>query len=163
MSSTDRPGSPTEPEGQAEPDGPVVPADRVGAPSETAPAPSETASAGEVTIRRAPKFGVFIVGGGVLGFIATVIVVAATMDLDRGVAASNDGTTTSADVGFWGLVGYFALYGVTAGLVVGALVAVVLDWRLSKRAAKLTAERLDIQMPVDTVDGEVDADEDDRR
>jgi hypothetical protein len=124
----------------------------------SAPAPSESASSREISIRRAPKFGVFIVGGGVLGLLATMIVVIATMDLDRGAGATNDGATTSADVGFWGLVGYFGLYGVTAGLVVGALVAVILDWRLSKRAARLTAEHLDIQMPAETVEGEIEDD-----
>jgi len=120
------------------------------------------ASPNEVTIRRAPKFGVFILGGALLGLVVTIIVVAATMGIERGVAAANDGTTTSADVGFWGLVGYLGLYGVSAGLVLGALVAVVLDWRFSKRAARLTAERLDIAMPPDTVEGEID-DADDRR
>ncbi|MFZ7086746.1 hypothetical protein [Curtobacterium sp. RRHDQ10] len=143
-------------------DGPDLPGAE-NRPVTPAPAPAESASAREISIRRAPKFGVFILGGGVLGLVATIVVVAATMDLDRGAAATNDGTTTSADVGFWGLVGYFGLYGVTAGLVVGAIVAVVLDWRLSKRAARLTAEHLDIQMPGDTVDGDADPADDDRR
>jgi hypothetical protein len=113
-----------------------------------APAPDAVSAPDEVTIRRAPKFGVFIVGGALLGFIATIIVVAVTMDIDRG--------TKTETVGFWGLVGYFSLWGVTIGLALGAVVAVVLDRVLSRRAARLTAERIAVDMPPETVDGEIE-------
>jgi hypothetical protein len=120
---------------------------------EPAPAPHAVSSSSEVTIRRAPRFGVFIVGGALLGIVATIIVVAATMGIDRG-----DKQETT---GFWGLVGYFSLWGVTIGLFVGAVVAVVLDRVLSRRAARLTAERVAVDMPPETVEGEIE--DDDRR
>lgn len=113
-----------------------------------APAPDTASTSDEVTIRRAPKFGVFIVGGALLGFLVTVVVIAATMDIDRG-----DKTET---VGFSGLVGYFGLWGVTIGMAVGAVVAVVLDRVLARRAARLTAERIAVDLPPETVEGEID-------
>ncbi|WIE65458.1 hypothetical protein DEI99_002690 [Curtobacterium sp. MCLR17_036] len=111
-----------------------------------APAPNAVASSDEVTIRRAPKFGVFIVGGAVLGFIATLVVVSLTMDLGGQQEQSSFGS----------LVGYFSLWGVTIGAFVGAVVAVVLDRVYARRAARLTAERVEVELPPETVDGELD-------
>lgn len=113
-----------------------------------APAPNAVSSSDEVTIRRAPKFGVFIVGGAVLGFIATLVVVSLTMDIDRG--------DTQETASFGSLVGYFSLWGVTIGAFVGAVVAVVLDRVFARRAARLTAERVEVELPPETVDGEIE-------
>lgn len=113
-----------------------------------APAPNAVSSADEVTIRRAPKFGVFIVGGAVLGFVATLIVVSLTMNIDRG-----DQQETAS---FGSLVGYFSLWGVTIGAFIGAVVAVVLDRVFSRRSARLTAERVEVELPPETVDGEIE-------
>ncbi|SDQ28785.1 hypothetical protein SAMN02800687_1234 [Curtobacterium sp. UNCCL20] len=113
-----------------------------------APAPNAVSSSDEVTIRRAPKFGVFIVGGAVLGFVATLIVVSLTMNIDRG-----DQQETSS---FGSLVGYFSLWGVTIGAFIGAVVAVVLDRVFSRRSARLTAERVEVELPPETVDGEIE-------
>lgn len=111
-----------------------------------APAPSAVASPDEVTIRRAPKFGVFIVGGAVLGFLATLVVVALTMNL----GGQRDQTS------FGSLVGYFSLWGVTIGAFVGAVVAVVFDRVYARQSARLTAERVEVELPPETVDGELD-------
>ncbi|MFJ4295017.1 hypothetical protein [Curtobacterium sp. NPDC089689] len=115
---------------------------------EERPAPNAVSTSDEVTIRRAPKFGVFIVGGAVLGFLVTLVVVSATMNLDRG-----DHQETAS---FGSLVGYFSLWGVTIGAFVGAVVAVVLDRVFARRAAALTAERVDVEPAPETVDGEVE-------
>jgi hypothetical protein len=124
--------------------------------SNTGPAdPTPPPSSDEVTIRRAPKFGVFIVGGGLLGFVVTIVVVALTMNIDRTNAASVTGTSAS-EGSFWNLVGYFSLWGISIGLVIGAIVAIVLDRVLGRRAARLTAERVDVVPPTETVDGELD-------
>ncbi|KTR20555.1 hypothetical protein NS330_06190 [Curtobacterium citreum] len=104
-------------------------------------------------MRRAPKFGVFILGGAVLGFLATLVVVSVTMDIDRG---------DQQDASFGTLVGYFSLWGVTIGAAVGAVVAVVLDRVLAKRAARLTAERVEVEPVPDTVDGEIEHPDGDR-
>ena len=127
------------------------PEDRPAAPAPSAatpaPAPNAVSSADEVTIRRAPKFGVFILGGAVLGFLATLVVVTATMDIDRG---------DKQDASFGTLVGYFSLWGVTLGALVGAIAAIVLDRVLARRAARLTAERVEVEPAEETVEGEVD-------
>lgn len=112
-----------------------------------APAPNAVESPDEVTIRRAPKFGVFILGGAVLGFLATLVIVTLTMDIDRG---------DQQDASFGTLVGYFSLWGVTIGAFAGALVAIVLDRVLARRAARLTAERVAVEPAEETVDGEVE-------
>jgi uncharacterized membrane protein len=117
------------------------------------PAPNAVTSSDEVTIRRAPKFGVFIVGGALLGFVATLVVVSLTMDLPG----------QQEEASFGSLVGYFSLWGVTIGAFVGAVVAVVLDRVFARRAARLTAERVEVEVPPETVDGEIEehpADED---
>ncbi len=44
-------------------------------------------------------------------------------------------------VGFAALLGYFSLYGVTAGVLVGAIIGIVLDRRSQKRVRTLEAER----------------------
>ncbi|OIH97642.1 hypothetical protein [Curtobacterium sp. MCBA15_001] len=113
-----------------------------------APEPASVSSSDQVTIRRAPKFGVFIVGGAVLGFLVVVVVIALTLDIDRG------GQTES--VGFSGLVGYFGLWGVAIGGFVGAVVAIVLDRVLARRSARLTAERVAVETPPETVEGEIE-------
>ncbi|KTR05335.1 hypothetical protein [Curtobacterium luteum] len=115
---------------------------------EERPAPNAVSTSDEVTIRRAPKFGVFIIGGAVLGFLVTLVVVSATMNLDRG-----DQQETAS---FGSLVGYFSLWGVTLGAFVGAVVAVVLDRVFARRASALTAERVDVEPAPETVDGEVE-------
>ncbi|WP_144762411.1 hypothetical protein [Curtobacterium sp. 9128] len=112
------------------------------------PAPGTVSSADEVTIRRAPKFGVFIIGGALVGFLVTLVVISLTMNLDRG-----DQQETQS---FGSLVGYFGLWGVAIGGFVGALVAIVLDRVLSRRAARLTAERVEVEMPPETVEGEIE-------
>jgi hypothetical protein len=112
------------------------------------PAPNAVTTPDQVTIRRAPRFSVFILGGAVLGFLVTVVVVALTMGIDRG----NQQETT----GFAGLVGYFSLYGVSIGMLLGAIVAVVLDQVSSRRAARLTAERVAVDPAPETVEGELE-------
>ncbi len=120
---------------------------------EERPAPNAVSTADAVTIRRAPKFGVFIVGGAVVGFLVTLVVVSATMNIDRG-----DQQETAS---FGSLVGYFSLWGVTIGAFVGAVVAVVLDRVFARRAAELTAERVDVEPAPETVDGEIEEHGDD--
>lgn len=110
------------------------------------PAPNAVTSSDEVTIRRAPKFGVFIVGGALLGFVATLVVVSLTMNLEG----------QQEETSFGSLVGYFSLWGVTIGAFIGAVIAVVLDRVFARRAARLTAERVEVELPPETVEGEIE-------
>lgn len=75
----------------------------------------------QVTVRRAPKIGVFLVVGGFLGMMATLILTSQF--------------PADPNVGFIALFAYFCLFGIPAGVVVGALVGLVLD-RVSRRRAK---------------------------
>lgn len=99
--------------------------------TEPTPAPEPTAQPTiertTVQVRRAPKIPAFMVVGGLLGFLATLIAT----------------SLFPADplVGFAALLGYFSIYGVTAGVLLGAITGVVLDRRSQKRARTLQAER----------------------
>ena len=84
----------------------------------------------QVKIRRAPKFGVFLAVGAVAGFIATLILTSLF--------------PTDPSVGLPATVAYFSLYGVSAGLVLGAVVALILDRISSKRAKSISVEHEEV-------------------
>ena len=71
--------------------------------------PTET----QVTIRRAPKVPVFLILGGALGAIVTLALTMAQ--------------PADPNIGYPTLFGYFLLFGLPAGVLLGALVAIVLD------------------------------------
>jgi len=81
-----------------------------------------------VTIRRAPKFSVFVVVGALIGFLVTLTLT----------------TLEPADpaVGFAATLGYFSLIGVPIGGVFGAVIAIALDYRASRRAVPVIASKL---------------------
>lgn len=81
----------------------------------------------QVTVRRAPKFPAFIIVGGGIGAIVTFVLTSLY--------------PVDPNVGFGALFAYFALFGVTAGVVLGALLAIILDRRATKRAKTATIER----------------------
>ncbi len=88
---------------------------------------SERTTQTQVTIRRAPKYPIFLILGGALGATATLVLTMLQ--------------PADPNVGFAALFGYFLLYGLPAGVLLGALVALVLDV-VSRRTAKLgVAER----------------------
>ena len=100
---------------------------------------SETHSETEVTIRRAPKVGVFLILGGAVGAVVTLVLTMLQPD--------------DAKVGYAALLGYFLLFGIPAGVTVGALVALVLD-RVSRRRAKTAiAEHTVVEAP--PIEGEL--------
>jgi hypothetical protein len=80
-----------------------------------------------VRVRRAPKIPVFLILGGALGAIATLAVTLSQ--------------PADPNTGYGPTIGYFMLYGIPAGVVVGALVALVLDL-ISRRTAKLVDAEL---------------------
>lgn len=75
----------------------------------------------KVTVRRAPKIPAFMIVGGGVGAIVTYILT----------------SLQPADpaVGFGALFAYFSLFGIPAGIVLGAVVAIVID-RVSIRRAR---------------------------
>lgn len=85
----------------------------------------------QATVRRAPKIARFLIVGGGLGAIVTFILT----------------SLYPADpaVGFGALFAYFALFGIPLGIVLGAVLALILD-RVSTRRAKtvdVAVERVD--------------------
>jgi H+/gluconate symporter-like permease len=88
--------------------------------------PQGTKAVTLVKIRRAPKYPIFIVLGAGLGAVVAFILTA-LFPIDPAV-------------GFGALFGYLALYGIPIGVVVGALVAMVLDRMSSRHATTVEAE-----------------------
>ena len=94
---------------------------------------SESTTETEVTIRRAPKFSVFLILGGALGAIVTL---ALTMS-----------QPVDPEVGYAAAFGYFLLFGLPAGVALGAVVAIVLDVVSKRRAKRATAELTTVEAP----------------
>jgi hypothetical protein len=80
----------------------------------------------EVKIRRAPKLPVFLVFGALLGALVTLI--ATSM------------FTPDPQVGFAATAGYFLLFGIPAGLALGAAVGLIIDRVSIARARTVTAQ-----------------------
>lgn len=74
-----------------------------------------------VKIRRAPKIGAFLVVGGLIGMLTTLVLTSLF--------------PSDPNVGFIALFAYFCLFGIPAGVVLGALLALILD-RISRRRAR---------------------------
>jgi hypothetical protein len=95
-----------------------------------------TVTPAPVTIRRAPKYSAFILVGAVVGVIVT-LVLTSLFDADP-------------TVGFLALFGYFALFGVTGGALVGAVCALVLDRLSSRRQRSVRADHTVVEPgPID--------------
>ena len=81
-------------------------------------------SESEVSIRRAPRIGVFLIVGAMLGALVTLILTS-LFEPDE-------------NVGFAASYAYFCLYGIPAGVALGAGVALLLDWRSKRRTRTVT-------------------------
>src|SRR5690554_5056813 len=87
---------------------------------------SDSSERDHATLRRAPKLSMFLLIGGSLGAIVTFILTALF--------------PVDPQVGFGPLVGYFMLYGIPAGVVLGAVVGLILDRRSRRRATEVSVE-----------------------
>ena len=86
-----------------------------------------------VRIRRAPKFGVFVVLGALVGLIASLILTA-SFPIDK-------------SVGFAATFGYFAIYGLVIGVLLGCIVALIFDRAYARRAHTVNVT-VDVLQPV---------------
>jgi hypothetical protein len=102
--------------------------------SETPEAQSVTSST-EVSIRRAPRFTTFLILGGAVGAVVTLV-----LTMSR---------PADPNVGYASLFGYFLLFGVPAGILLGALVFLVLDVVSKRRARSVTAEVTTVEQAVE--------------
>ncbi len=91
---------------------------------------SDTGDRSEVRIRRAPKLGVFLVLGALVGAVGTLVLTSLQ--------------PADPSVGFVATFAYFLLYGIPAGLVLGALVGLPLDWASRRRARTVTVEHREV-------------------
>ena len=103
---------------------PQIPAEQ-----EPATASAVEASAPEVqqvSIRRAPKLPVFLLLGALLGAFVTLILTSLF--------------PADPNVGFAASYAYFCLFGVPAGIVLGAIVGLAFDRRSKRRSRTVTVE-----------------------
>jgi hypothetical protein len=91
----------------------------------------ESPEQAQVTIRRAPKIPVFLVLGALVGLLGTLVVTALQ--------------PADPTIGFAALFGYFCVYGVPFGIVIGGVIAVLLDWVSTRRAKTVPAERTTVE------------------
>jgi hypothetical protein len=140
---THAPDEPQQPHEAVSPDAPEQPVVGDGPRGDAAEEAEGTATHDEVTVRRAPKFSVFLLTGGALGVLVSFILTSLfPFDPSAGVAST---------------YGYFALWGVTFGAALGAVVAIVVDRVSLRRARTLQAERRRVDAPEPpAVEGELE-------
>ncbi|MDY0947121.1 hypothetical protein SOM11_14075 [Frigoribacterium sp. CFBP9039] len=127
-----QPDVPAEPAGSTEPTGSTEPAE-----------PVEVATHDEVTVRRAPKYPVFLIMGALAGVIVSLIVTSLfPFQEGEGVAST---------------YGYFSLWGLTFGGAIGSLVAIIVDRVSVRRAKSVTAERSRVDAPDEAVEGDIES------
>ena len=108
--------------------------------------PTETTVETEVTVRRIPRYSRFLIIGAGVGAIATFILTASF--------------PSDPSIGFGALFGYFLLFGVPAGALIGAIMAILLDILLTRRARTGMAERTMVDpLPSDEEPAESEAPE----
>ena len=87
----------------------------------------------EVRVRRTPKYSAFLTFGGGIGAIVAFILTA-TREVDP-------------EVGFLQMFLFLALFGVTIGMLLGGIAALVFERVYSRRTTTVTAERSEITAP----------------
>ncbi len=99
-----------------------------------------------VQVRRAPKIPAFMAVGGLLGLLFVLIIT----------------PLFPADplVGLPAIIGYFSIFGITGGVLIGAVIGIVLDRRSQKRVRTVQAERQVVDAAPDSAapDGERESD-----
>lgn len=103
-----------------------------GARMETMPEHATT-TVTKARVRRVPRYGVFLVMGGVLGIITSVIL---TLAFDGSSEASEIGVTYSQGQ----VLGFLTLYCAVGGVMIGALVALILDKVVGRRGHDVTIQ-----------------------
>ncbi len=91
-----------------------------------------------VRVRRAPKFSVFLVAGAALGILAALILTFAFSGTDS--ASPNTGLLYTQGQVF----GFLTLICVTAGVALGAIVALIFDRRSSRHTREVIVDHLSV-------------------
>ncbi|MBA4248623.1 MAG: hypothetical protein C0444_10075 [Microbacterium sp.] len=88
-----------------------------------------------VQVRRAPKLSAFMTVGALMGFLV-VLIITPLFPVDP-------------LVGLPALIGYFSIFGITAGVLIGAIIGIVLDRRSQKHVRTVQAERQTVEASPD--------------
>lgn len=114
------------------------------------PEPSDSASTRErVVVRRAPKVWGFLALGAIVGVVAALVLTFVFRPADGGPTVTEDGT----QFGLTQVFGFLLVCLVPIGAALGALVAIVLDRVLSRRAVEIDVDRIDVASASDEWDG----------
>lgn len=106
--------------------------------------PQESAPSRErVVVHRAPKIWGFLGLGAILGVVATLVLTLAFRPADGGATVTEDGT----EFGLTQVFGFLLVCLIPLGAALGALVAIVLDRVMSRRAVEVDVERIDVAAP----------------
>jgi hypothetical protein len=92
-----------------------------------------------VRVRRAPKIGVFLVAGAVLGILAALVL---TFSFD---GTERPSPNTTVDYTTMQVFGFVTLICVPIGLVLGAVVALVLDRTVGRRTRPVRVDHKTIR------------------
>lgn len=107
--------------------------------AEAAPRPQyrTEATRDEVVVRRSPRYGAFMIAGAVLGAIVAFVLSFAFAPTEAQLAErlQDDFTYDQGQV-----FGFLLLGGVAFGVALGALVALLVDRAMSRRATRAVAE-----------------------
>ena len=87
----------------------------------------------EARVRRAPKLGVFLLLGAVVGALVTLVLTSLF--------------PADPSVGFAASFGYFLLFGAPAGAALGAIVGLIIDRVSIARARTVTVDREVVEGP----------------
>lgn len=108
------------------------------------PAPSRE----RVIVHRAPKIWGFLGLGAILGVVATLVLTLLFRPADGAATVTEDGT----EFGLSQVFGFLLVCLIPLGAALGAVVAIVLDRVLSRRAVEVDVERIDVATPSATSD-----------
>ena len=92
-----------------------------------------------VTVRRAPKYSVFMAVGAVLGVIVAAVLTFAFQGTQEPSATGVQYTPLQ-------VFGFLALAGVAAGLLVGGLIALLFERVIGRRSRELRVDREHVQV-----------------
>lgn len=106
--------------------------------------PRDTGATRErVVVRRAPKVWGFLALGAIAGVVAALALTFAFRPTDGGPMVTEDGTA----FGLTQVFGFLLVCLVPIGAAVGAIVAIVLDRVLSRKAVEIDVDRIDVATP----------------
>lgn len=94
-----------------------------------------------VSVRRAPKYSVFLIAGAALGVVAAMIL---TLAFTRPDEIS---TYTGIEYSPMQVFGFIVLVCVPVGIVVGAVVALILDRTMARRAREIRVDHERVFLP----------------